>query len=71
MKNEIKRLTLLLSVALAALLTVTPVMAEHKDVNGSCYFDGKKIVSDFTSQEIADAVTSLQPGDDVSFIVTC
>ena len=70
MKNMIKKITLLLTAGLLIGMTVTPVMAEHKDVNGSCYFDGKKIVSDFTSQEIADAVTSLQPGDDVSFIVT-
>ena len=70
MKNMIKKTALLLTAGLLIGMTVTPVMAEHKDVNGSCYFDGKKIVSDFTSQEIADAVTSLQPGDDVSFIVT-
>ena len=70
MKNKMKKLTLLLSVALAAVLTATPVLAESKEINGSCYFNGTKIVSDYTSQEIADAVTNLQPGDDVSFTVT-
>ena len=65
-----KKLTLLLTAGLLVSMTAAPVMAEHTDVNGSCYFNGTKIVSDFTSQELADAVTSLQPGDDVSFTVT-
>lgn len=70
MRNMKKKLTLLLSAGLLVSVTAAPVMAEHTDVNGSCYFNGTKIVSDFTSQELADAVTSLQPGDDVSFTVT-
>ena len=69
MKNIRKKLLLLVTAGLLAALTATPVMAEHKDLNGSCYFDGTKIVSDFDSKQIADAVTNLQPGDDVSFTV--
>lgn len=70
MKNWKKTTALLLGAVWLISLTAAPVMAEHKDVNGTCYFNGTKIVSDYTSQEIADAVTNLQPGDDVSFIVT-
>ena len=70
MKNILKKVLLLVTAGLLAATTAMPVMAEHKDVNGSCYFDGTKIVSDYESKQIADAVTNLQPGDDVSFTVT-
>lgn len=70
MQNIMKTTALLLAAGTLVGMTVTPVMAEQRDINGSCYFDGKEIVSDYTSQEIADAVTNLQPGDEVSFIIT-
>ena len=69
MKNIGKKVLLLVTAGLLTAATAMPVMAEHKDVNGSCYFDGTKIVSDYESKQIADAVTNLQPGDDVSFTV--
>ena len=43
--------------------------AESKVVNGHCYFNGKDIVSDFSSKTIADSVKGLEPGDEVTFKV--
>lgn len=63
-----KKLAVLAASLMVFFVTALPVMAEHTDVNGTCSFDGKKINSDYTS-ELADAVTSLQPGDDVSFSI--
>ena len=58
----------------AALITAVGMMsagvfAESQKIDGSCYYDGSDIVSDFDSGQVATAVTNLQPGDDVSFTV--
>ena len=63
-----------ISILAAALITAVGMMsagafAESQKIDGNCYYDGSSIVSDFDSEQIATAVTDLQPGDDVSFTV--
>jgi hypothetical protein len=55
-----------------AMITALPdaVFAESNNYDGSCYYTGSKIVSSFSSAQIAKAVENLQPGDDVTFTVT-
>ena len=69
MKKRNKIMILLTAIVLTVGMTAVPVMAKSSSYNGSCYFDGKKIVSDFSSSKIADKVTALQPGDKVQFKV--
>ena len=69
MTKRTKIMILLTAIVLTVGMTAVPVMAKSSSYNGSCYFDGKKIVSDFSSSKIADKVTALQPGDKVQFKV--
>ena len=69
MKKRNKILILLTAIALMVGMTAAPVMAKSSSYNGKCYFNGAKIVSDFSSSKIADKVTALQPGDKVQFKV--
>ena len=58
--------------ALALVLTAgmsLSAMAESYNHDGICTFTGSKMVESFNSNEIANAVSNLQPGDDVSFTV--
>ena len=54
-----------------ALIIMMPslVFADSSNGSGTCYFNGNEIVSDFSSGSIADLVSDLQPGDDVTFVV--
>lgn len=70
MKKYTKKLLLLMVSALLVGTSAISVMAESSEWNGSCSFNGTKIESSFSSGEIADRVTNLQPGDDVTFTVT-
>ena len=67
MKRIGNKLLLLLTAAL--IITMMSASAFAEDGHGTCYFDGNKIVSDFSSGTIADSVSNLQPGDDMSFTV--
>ena len=67
MKHIGNKLLLLLTAAL--IITLMSASAFAEDGHGTCYFDGSKIVSDFSSGTIADSVSNLQPGDDMSFTV--
>ena len=64
----VKKLVVLAASLMVIMMTAMPVLAEHEDIIGTCSFDGKKIISENTDQ-IANRVTNLQPGDDVSFTV--
>ena len=64
----VKKLAVLAASLMIIMMTAMPVLAEHEDIIGTCSFDGKKIISENTDQ-IANRVTNLQPGDDVSFTV--
>lgn len=63
-------ISLFAGVMAACLCFAVPVQAESSSFNGSSSFDGNRIASDFDNKTIADMVTGLQPGDDVSFTVT-
>ena len=68
--KKIKKLSILaLAVITALAMTGISASAVSSDLYGSCHFDGSSIVADFDSGQIAQAVTDLQPGDDVSFTV--
>lgn len=69
MKQNRNRLLLLLTAVLITAMMTTSVFAESSNGSGSCYFNGEEIVSDFSSGTIADSVSNLQPGDDVTFTV--
>lgn len=69
---KIRRSTILaLSLTLVMVLSMTvTAAAESTDYEWESRFNGTKIVSNFDSTEIAEAVTNLQPGDDVTFEVS-
>lgn len=69
MRNMKHMIALLAAMILMALLSTAAVSAESYELNGSAEFTGEEITSSFKTGEIADAVTDLQPGDDVSFMV--
>ena len=60
---------LALALITAIAMTGVSVSALSDEMDGSCWYDGSNIVSNFDAKEIADAVTNLQPGDDVTFTV--
>lgn len=66
-RNIITALAISLALILSGSVTV---LAESNEYEGSCVYNGKTIVSDFTSATVAKAVEDLQPGDDVTFAVT-
>ena len=64
--------------SLISILAITLVMtfasavcsfAESYDYTNSCSFDGRQIVSTFKTNQFAQVVNDLQPGDDVTFTV--
>ena len=61
-------LTLAMSFVMVMGLTLS-VSAESDEVTGTCYFDGSDIVCDFDSNVVAETVSGLEPGDDVTFKV--
>ena len=62
---------ILLGVILVFLLGTTSMSyANSYEFKGSCKYNGKKIVSDFTSDDIAAAQETLQPGDSLKYVIT-
>jgi len=63
----------LMALSLAALMTAGMTMtvsAETAQYEWESVFNGNSIVSNFDTEEIAEAVSNLQPGDDVTFEVS-
>ena len=59
-----------MAMSLVMILGMTSVsLAESYDYDGTCSFNGSKMVEDFDSGKVADMVSDLQPGDDVVFTV--
>lgn len=69
MKNSVKITVLLIACIISVFTAAEISFAESAKYNGSAYFDGKAVRSSFRTGEIADAVSELEPGDDVSFKV--
>ena len=68
---KIKRTMIVLALTLTMMLGLTiSANAESKKVDGYCYFNGSDVVCNFESDVIADTVSGLEPGDDVTFEVT-
>lgn len=61
----------ILAIALitGAAMVSADASALSNKIDGSCYYDGNKIISDFDSGKVSTAITNLQPGDDVTFTV--
>ena len=67
---KLRRIITILTITTGLILSFAlTANAESKVVNGHCYFNGKDIVSDFSSKTIADSVKGLEPGDEVTFKV--
>ena len=67
---KIKRTMIVLALTLTMMLGLTiSANAESQKVNGYCYFNGNDVVCDFDTNVIADTVSGLEPGDDVTFEV--
>ena len=65
-----KKIMIVLTLTIAMVMGLTlNALAESRTVNGSCYFNGGKIVSDFDSDMVNDTIRGLEPGDDVTFEV--
>ncbi len=69
MKNSVKTIVLLIVCIMSVLIAAECSFAESKKYNGKAYFDGKAVKSTFKAGKIADAISELQPGDDVTFRV--
>ena len=68
--RKTKKILPVLALTLALVMGMSAsVLAESYEYNGTCTFNGKEMVEDFSSSTIADAVSNLQPGDDVTFTV--
>ena len=65
-RSKIVVLALTLVMVLGATLSTS---AESYEENGSCYFNGKKIVSTFSSEKVNDTIRNLEPGDEATFEV--
>lgn len=66
-----KHLMIILLASLAMLLAASSLCyADSYSFKGSCTYDGKKINSDFSSDEWAAAQSRLQPGDSLTYTVT-
>lgn len=65
-----KKMMIVLTLAVTMVLGVTLIAsAESFEENGSCYFNGSEIVSDFDSDKVNDMIRGLEPGDDATFEV--
>ncbi len=70
MIKKTKRILPVLALALALITGMSwSVFADSPRYDWSCKYNGSKITSDFSSKEIAEAISNLQPGDDVTFNV--
>ena len=67
-KTRSKIVVLALTVVLVLGATLS-TSAESYEENGSCYFNGKKIVSTFSSEKVNDTIRNLEPGDEATFEV--
>ena len=66
-----KHLMIILLASLAMMLAASSMCyANSYSFKGSCSYDGKKITSDFTSDDWAAAQSRLQPGDSLTYTVT-
>lgn len=65
-RSKIVVLALTMVMVLGATLSTS---AESYEENGSCYFNGKKIVSTFSSESVNDMIRNLEPGDEATFEV--
>ena len=66
-----KHLMIVLLATLAMLLAASSMCyADSHSFKGECKYNGKKIVSDFTSDDIAAAQSRLQPGDSLTYTIT-
>lgn len=66
-KSALLTLTLTLMMIICLAL---PAYATTQSFKGKSTFDGNKIKSNFNSGEVAQAVSNLQPGDDMKFTVS-
>ena len=67
----LKRSSILLtSLVIAFALSCGAAFANQETIYGNAWFTGSDIESDFSSEEIADAVTNMQPGDDLYVEIT-
>lgn len=66
-----KHLMIVLLATLAMLLAASSMCyATSHSFKGKCEYDGKKITSNFTSEDIAAAQSRLQPGDTLTYTIT-
>ena len=66
-----KHLMIILLASLTMILAASSMCyANSYSFKGSCSYDGKKITSDFSSDEWAAAQARLQPGDSLTYTVT-
>ena len=66
-----KHVMIVLLASLALLLALTSMSyANSYSFKGKCSYNGSKIVSDFTSDDIAAAQSKLQPGDVLTYEIT-
>ena len=67
--NKYKLFLSLMTAMLVLVMLPAEAFAESNNGSGSCSFNGSEIVSDFSDGTIADTVSGLQPGDDMTFTV--
>ena len=68
---KMKRLMMILLIATIALMAMgESAFAESYTFKGNCKYDGKNIVSSFTSKDWAAKQSSLEPGDSLDYVIT-
>ena len=62
-----KRLAVLLS---AMILLCLPLSVYAAEANGTVSFDGNKITTDYSREDVAKAFSGMVPGDEASYVIT-
>ena len=69
MKHAVALAATMMLALLMVLCAAVSVSADSREFDGECRFRNNKIVSDFSSAQVAREFEDLQPGDDLTFTV--
>lgn len=68
--RRVKTIILLGTILVFLMGTTSMSYANSYEFRGHCSYNGKKIVSDFSSKDFAAAQKNLQPGDSLRYVIT-
>ena len=68
--RRVKTIILLGTILVFLMGTTSMSYANSYEFRGHCSYNGKKIVSDFSSKDFAASQKNLQPGDSLRYVIT-